>query len=113
MKKMSIKNLSLLGLVLMGASAVTAAILPKTSTNVRASGVLVDDSTDIDGVDGQLTCKQGVADNCDFTATGGNASFTTGGVGTSADGATTHAGDYTNTGGVFDGDDRYVTTLPA
>jgi len=110
---MSAKNLSLLGLVLMGASAVTAAVLPKAHSNVRAAGQLVGGSTNVNGVANQVTCKQGVADNCDFTATGGNASFTTGGntEGSSDAGATTHQGEFTNTGSQLDGDGREVTTV--
>lgn len=38
MKKVSMKKLSILGLVLMGASAVTAAILPGKSSAFRAEG---------------------------------------------------------------------------
>lgn len=61
------RKLSLLGLVLMGASAVTAAILPKNDSKkaqlakLQASG----------GVD-QLTCtltEATVADECTYTAT--------------------------------------------
>lgn len=87
MTKKSFQKMSILGLVLMGASAVTAAILPKADTRVFASGHLNANSTGGSG-DALKTCKAvqaGEAVDCDFTATNNVNSFTTGGQGTSAD----------------------------
>jgi hypothetical protein len=82
MQKLSVRKLSLLGLVLMAASAVTAAILPK-ETPKTFDGVLQGST----GAVNQKTCVDvsGVK-NCTFTADSG----TTGGVGSS---------DATDTGG--------------
>lgn len=53
MKKLSMRKLSLLGLVLMAASAVTAAIIPSKTEGKLVNGI-VDDSTGGGGQ--QLTC---------------------------------------------------------
>ncbi len=82
MKKVSMRKLSLLGLILIGASAVTAAVLPKHETRQTGTGgdlVLSDDGV-------TLTCVQDNApDNvCGYTATNGALSSTSSnGVGTS------------------------------
>jgi hypothetical protein len=100
MKKVSLRNLSLLGLVLMGASAVTAAILPKKSANVLKTGRLVAGSISIGGTP-QLTCDLAAQNrDCDYTATNGVGSTTSAdGEQSSADVAgSTGAGVTHNTG---------------
>jgi hypothetical protein len=90
MTKLSFQKLSILGLVLMGASAVTAAILPKSNSNGKlfANGHLFANSTGGSGA-ALNTCKAAGTEavNCDFTATAGVASYTTDGSGTSTDAA--------------------------
>ena len=84
MKKVSIKNLSLLGLVLLGASAVTAAIMPKEdSKKVLANGQIALNS---DGAGNERwTCEAGGANpDCDYTATDDVSSNTSAGGNTSA-----------------------------
>ena len=89
------RKYSLLGLVLVGASAVTAAVLPKESPKKAQLAKL---QASADGALNVLTCsltEASVADNCNYTATGGAA-----GVGsrTSVDLATTSL--ITTAGGV-------------
>jgi hypothetical protein len=68
------QKLSILGLVLMGASAVTAAILPKPKPAVLASGEL---QASFDAsLNPQFTCKAGDAGTCD-NSTAVKASATT------------------------------------
>jgi hypothetical protein len=99
MKRYSMKNLSLLGLVLMGASAVTAAILPKE----KANAFRVSDGALANSIDGasnaQKTCIQQVgANECDFTANDQELSYSSASPAlTSAAGLTTEAG-VVNTG---------------
>ena len=83
MQKVSAKKISILGLVLMAASAVTAAIIPskdKDNTTFRLNGSLVDSSG---AAGGTLTCKLSADGNgaCDYTATGGGAQSGTTGLG--------------------------------
>jgi hypothetical protein len=69
MKNVSLRKLSLLGLVLMAASAVTAAILPKNEPKKIGPGQLADSAAA--GVSGQKTCVQNSDLNqCTFTASG-------------------------------------------
>jgi len=81
MKNVSIKKLSLLGLVLTGASAITAAVLPKNEPK-KTTGTLVA-SVGAGGVQ-QLTCVAGTG-ACTLTASvttvSGATSTTGGGVG--------------------------------
>jgi hypothetical protein len=85
-----ILKLSLLNLVLISASAVATAILPKANTKLFAAGHLFAHSTGGSG-SALFTCKQAgsQAVNCDFTATQGEESSTTYAIGTSPDGITT------------------------
>ena len=77
MKNVSIRKFSVLGLVLMAASAVTAAFIP-ANKEARETGVLVDTNTP--RVSGQLTCIVGSGEPaCNLTA-----SATTGAVGNSS-----------------------------
>ena len=80
MTKVSYRKLSVLGLVLMGASAVTAAILPKSNARLFSAGHIEQNS--LSGVSNiQLTCKDGYQVNvqhCDFTATGGDSTTSVG-----------------------------------
>jgi hypothetical protein len=78
MQKSSIKKLSILGLVLVAASAVTAAVLPKdnSKSDFANTDVLVQDSTS--PANGK-TCVEGNGLQCDATA----ASSTTDGAGSS------------------------------
>lgn len=65
MQKTSFRKLSLLGLVLMGASAVTAAILPKTDSKKAFNGIQVAST----GASGQISCINQSGDlNCTVTA---------------------------------------------
>ncbi|AEV99037.1 hypothetical protein Niako_2698 [Niastella koreensis GR20-10] len=92
MQKGSIQKLSILGIVLMGASAVTAWVMPKEKPAFKASGAL-QNSVGAGGVQ-QQTCKAGLANSCDFTATDNVNSFTSdaeNGAVTSDAGATTVA----------------------
>ena len=58
MKSVSIKNLSLLGVVLMAASAVTAAIMPDKTEGKRVkNGQLLGNSASVGGPAGVLSCK--------------------------------------------------------
>lgn len=70
------RKYSILGLVLIGASAVTAAVLPKNEPRKVDNGVLQDTNTPT--VSGQQTCKPGEgAFNCTYTVTDGVLSTTT------------------------------------
>jgi hypothetical protein len=87
MQKLSVRKLSLLGLVLMAASAVTAAILPKNEP--KAFNGVQTASTALN-LSGQVTCVNiPGTKNCTFTANSG----------TSAAGDTSSGG--TNTGGTL------------
>ena len=66
MEKMSIKKWSVLGLVLMGASAVTAAVLP-SKNNINETGALVPQSGDGAGSALIFSCRPGDGD-CTLTA---------------------------------------------
>lgn len=74
MQKSSIRKISILGLVLMGASAVTAAILPRNDSPKIFDGVL-QDSTSSGG--GQKSCVdiEGT-DDCTLTASNTSAAGT-------------------------------------
>ena len=93
MKGVSLRNLSLLGLVLMGASAVTAAIMPKNTAKAGKTGEIA--LISLDG-NGPRTCRE-IDQNgdCDLTITDNINSFSTQGGVTSVDALTTGA---TNTG---------------
>lgn len=77
MKKVSVKNLSLLGLVLMAASAVTAAVVPDKSDSKRVNnGTLrnfsaTDAGADRDAVQNILSCIA-IASGISCTATASN-----------------------------------------
>lgn len=106
------KKLSLLSLVLMGASAVCAFIIPKANKKVFANGHLEWDSHN--GNNFQLTCRTGLiagATKCDYTQTNGVNSFTSvdGNV-TSVAGLTSHNPGLSNTGLKDDGNGTLVTT---
>jgi hypothetical protein len=73
MQKVSMRNFSLLGLVLMGASAITAAILPKDRDHKTFAGATLVTSTNPDlgnGINDEQTCKAGSpsANSCVITA---------------------------------------------
>lgn len=73
MGKVSFRKLSVLGLILMGASAVTAAILPDKADNKRISnnnGTLRPESNSIGGPGGVFSCFDDVDtfDSCTATA---------------------------------------------
>jgi hypothetical protein len=80
MKKLSIQKLSLLGLVLMGASAVTAAVLPsnkKDSSKQAAQGSITFNATQ--NLAGSCTQTDEINDGvCNNTSTAGGASTTSG-----------------------------------
>lgn len=85
MKKVSLRNLSLLGLVLMGASAVTAAILPKKASSLAKTGRLVAGSISVGGTP-QLTCDLAAINrDCDYTANGAGSTTSAEGEASSAD----------------------------
>lgn len=66
MTKVSIRKFSILGLVLMAASAITAAFVP-AKKDARETGVLV--ATNTPRVSGQLTCVAGTGSPaCNITA---------------------------------------------
>ena len=71
MKKISVKNLSLLGLVLMGASAVTAAVASDKSNTRRANnGTLrINSGISADGLAAVVSCspRSGSAFSCTAT----------------------------------------------
>lgn len=85
MKKVSIKNLSLLSLVLMAASAVTAAVLPgKTNGKAPNNGTLRQFSATVAGADqdalqGVLSCipEQDTVQSCTATAVTGTTTANT------------------------------------
>lgn len=84
MKKLSLKRLSILGLVLMAASAVTAAILPsKDTSKVRDQRGNVGLSET--GGANSHTCIPATSGNCNVTA----ASGTTGGISPTVSNTTT------------------------
>lgn len=68
MQKSSIKKLSILGVVLVAASAVTAAVLPNNSKDNSpiANTDVLEDSTG--GLGGQRSCVEGPGFDCDATA---------------------------------------------
>jgi hypothetical protein len=107
MKKVSIKNLSLLGLVLMGASALTAAILPKENAKkLYVEGDFLQVSASANNTP-QFTCRTGNnLFNCDFSATVDAASATTNANGTSAD---ADSANYNNTGSHLNSLGDYTT----
>lgn len=78
MKKVSVKNLSLLGLVLMAASAVTAAVVPDKSSGKRANnGTLrlfsaTAAGADQDAPQAQLSCIPEIESVMSCTATASN-----------------------------------------
>jgi hypothetical protein len=86
MKALSMRKYSILSLVLIGASAVTAAVLPKNEPRKIGPGQLVASAGPHGTV--QKTCKQASGVNqCTFTATGnvaGQGSRTTVAGGTSS-----------------------------
>lgn len=97
MQKTTVKKLSILGLVLMGASAVTAAIMPNKAENKDAqkfaNGSLTRNSllnAGGNGADPSMTCTAdtgAIVQACQWTETG-----TTGAAGTSNnDTSSTHA----------------------
>lgn len=97
MQKLSIKKLSLLGIVLMGASALTAAILPSKkddkSEAKAANGILQNSANN-----GQ-TCITASNGNCnDTTSVAAADSFTSGASGTSGDTGQGAGGDLNTTG---------------
>lgn len=79
MKKQTFKKVSILGLVLMAASAVTAAIVPsKSKAEVNNMQNTLVPSTEGDGG----TCVNLPGQTCDWTATGISGTTTAGGLGT-------------------------------
>jgi hypothetical protein len=105
------QKLSALGLVLMGASAVCAFVMPKAEKKVFANGHLEFNST-TGGVDNQATCKSGVINGvtkCDFTLTD-NGSFTSAANVHTSDDVLGSTG-ATNTGMLNDGNDTMVSRV--
>lgn len=75
---MTIRKFSLLGLVLIAASAVTAAVMPKDGPGVQ--GELLDNASTTGGVRNQKTCvPNSQVNQCNATIASGS----TGGAGTS------------------------------
>jgi hypothetical protein len=73
MKKLSVQKLSLLGLVLMGASAVTAAVLPsntKDASNLVVNGSLT--NSDDNGINGSCVVTGNITNACNDTDSTGS-----------------------------------------
>ena len=76
MKKVSMRKYSLLGLILIGASAVTAAFTtPANDEKTKVNGAIVESG---DGID--RTCEEGAGNECTITVEDDNASDTTTGL---------------------------------
>ncbi len=96
MKNLSVQKLSILGLVLMGASAVTAAVMPKAKQTIPPGELKFISARA--GVN-QWTCKPVVSVfNCDYTATDGVKSFTSAAPATTSLNGPTTGVDGQNTG---------------
>ncbi|SDG48939.1 hypothetical protein [Chitinophaga filiformis] len=80
MKRVSVKNLSLLGLVLMAASAVTAAVMPDKSNNKRVNNGTLRAFSNGDSVNEDVI-------SCVIVSGGGVNSCTVSGTATTAAGA--------------------------
>lgn len=106
------QKFSALGLVLMGASAVCAFVMPRANNKVFANGHMEQISSE-GNVKGQFTCRTGLvvgATKCDYTQTDGVNSFTSvGGNVTSDAGLTSHDPGLSNTGLNDDGNGTLVT----
>lgn len=70
MEKQTIKRLSVLSVVLIAASAVTAAIVPSKKSD--DSKVLLNGQIEDSTGGNDKTCRLGSGDNCNYTATGEN-----------------------------------------
>lgn len=75
MKKLSVRKFSLLGLALMGASALTAAFLPSNAKSVAFAQGVITAGADRDSNPLQQTCRPATGGfNCNNTVTGAGVS---------------------------------------